>query len=311
MRRSWARVAPRVRSRAPSRIRWKRLVARAPTSTSAPAPSVKSAMNRMASTTRSIRRSRVSCTVDRSTLVTLGSRSAMPALDPAPLGGALDPGERHQRLRRRFERARREHDEEVGLEPRPVHFPQSRDAGRERHALHVPHDLVADPDAELAGQSRSTEISAARAPGVHHRPATSRSDATSVVAVGRAVLAAERPAVPGRLAVVRAGGVGQRSRHRPPFDRWMRIGTMAPAGRAVSRRLASVALDRRELVRLDVEEHQVGPRRPAGQPELCGAGCTAPGTGCPTGRRRSRWRARRSTVWFAGRCRLAMPCRHT
>ena len=103
MRSSCERVAPRVRRSAPSRIRWKRLVASAPTSTSVPVARVNSAMKRIASATRSTRRSRAR--LDERDVERRHVRHPLgePALERAAHRGVLGAGEEHRCPRRRLQ----------------------------------------------------------------------------------------------------------------------------------------------------------------------------------------------------------------
>ena len=100
-----------------------------------------------------------------------------------PRSAGLDAGEHHERLRRLLQRARGEDDEEVGLEPRPVHLAQ---AGQPVMAAATPctSHTISSPTPTPSSRRRScapTEIRAAPLlPPSTSAPATSRSDATSV-----------------------------------------------------------------------------------------------------------------------------------
>ena len=134
------------------------------------------------------------------------------------------------------ERALGEDHEEVGLEARPLHLAQARDARREGHALHVPHDLVAQADAQLARERRVERRSgrprrgaAFHSPGRHHAPGH---DALRSGLSGRGSCCGTRGAAPSARAALRLfvldreqlrGGVA-------PLTDWIRIGTIGTTG---------------------------------------------------------------------------------
>ena len=98
-------------------------------------------MKRIARTMRSTTDSMACCISPRSIAVTFAacsatSRCSRPAHGRVRRTDHGDPG-----LRRVFERARREDDEEVRFETRPVDVAQRRDRAVDRHALYVPGDL--------------------------------------------------------------------------------------------------------------------------------------------------------------------------
>ena len=195
IRKSCARVAPSVRSSAPSRIRWNRLVASAPTSTSVPVASVKSAMNRMASTTRSISRSSVSCSDRQVHGGDVGQPLGDPPLQRPALRRALDPGERDVASAApspaRRARTRRRSWARTG--PSPPRAGWRRGWGAARPARPRRSRRPRRRPARGPGRAPPRSAWVSRAPVSHQRPVDQPLGGDQRVAVGRAVLAAERP----------------------------------------------------------------------------------------------------------------------
>ena len=196
--------------------------------------------------------------------VTLGSRSARRRWNAPRAAGSLDPGERHQRLRRLLQRRRAGTPRRSWARSAPSPPPAGWRPGwhREPWTSQTISSPTATPslrrEAHLDGDRvRCRRRSPPRA--VPPLPATSLSDEHQRVAIGGAVLPAQRPA--GRrwsAGAAAAGGSTSPSRRRyaaPDAPSPTRCASARSApGPMRGAASAGAALRRRELVGLDVEE---------------------------------------------------------